>query len=657
MPIIAHFMKIIFSTLLLFFSIFCFSQQRNSDVKEKTKQSLVKSAEQKAKELARKAPITSYRIITLDKDTTFVDTSLTIKKEYEYNYLRKDNFGLIAFANEGQTYNTLDFGLNSFSPYPEFGYKAKHFNYLEVNQIKYYSVATPVSELYFKTVMQQGQSSDVLITLNTSERFNFSIAYKGIRSLGRYINQLSSSGNFRFTSSYNTKNKRYFLNFHYTGQDLLNGENGGITTTEDFESKNTEFRDRQRLEVYLNDAKTFMKGKRVFFDHNLRINKNLAANNLYITHQFNYEHKFFEYNQFTVASAIGDNFVYRFGDTFLTRGINDQVRYSKMYNKIGAIYENTTLGKFQFFLDDFRYNYYYNSVYIVSNKVIPNLLKDEVNTFGGQYEYQKNKWKAKLLYSNSITNQALTNIDASLKYKFNDKNQLDFQYQNMNKLPNHIYNLHQSSYTNYNWYNDFKNEKINSINVNASTQWLNASLQATTLSDFLYFYDKSSNDNVQLITPEQYGKTINYLSLKVSREIKYGKFALDNTLLFQKVDQPDNILNVPKIVTRNTLYFTNYYFKKALYLQTGLILNYFTNYYANDYNPVLAEFFVQDKKQIGDFANLDFFINARIRQTRIFIKAEHFNSGFAATNAFYASPSYPYRDFMIRFGLVWNFFQ
>lgn len=650
-------MKIIFSVLFLFFSFLCFSQQRNPAVKEKPRQSLVKSAEQKAKELARKAPITSYKIISLDKDTTFVDTSLTIKKEYEYNYLRKDNFGLIAFANEGQTYNTLDFGLNSFSPYPEFGYKAKHFNYLEANQIKYYSVATPLTELYFKTVMQQGQSSDVLITVNTSERFNFSIAYKGIRSLGRYINQLSSSGNFRFTSSYNTKNKRYFLNFHYTGQDLLNGENGGITTQEDFESKNTEFRDRQRLEVYLTDAKTFMKGKRVFFDHSFKINKDSADNNLYLTHQFNYEHKFFEYNQLTVASNIGDQYFYRFGDSFLTSGINDQVRYNKMYNKVGAIFENTTLGKFQFFLDEFRFNYYYNSVYVVSNQIIPNSLKDEVVSFGGQYEYQKNKWKAKFLYSNSITNQALTNIDASLKYKFNHKNELDFQYQNMNKLPNHIYNLHQSSYTNYNWYNDFKNEKINSIHVNAKTQWVSASLQATTLNDFLYFYDKSSTANVQLITPKQYDKTINYLSLKVSKEIRYGKFALDNTVLFQKVDQSDEIVNVPKIVTRNTLYFTNYYFKKALYLQTGVIVNYFTNYYANDYNPVLAEFYIQEKKQIGDFANLDFFINARIRQTRIFIKAEHFNSGFATTNAFYSAPNYPYRDFMIRFGLVWNFFQ
>jgi hypothetical protein len=647
-------MKNVFLFLLLFLPVLLFSQQ---PVKEKPKQSLIKTEEQKAKELAQKAPITSYRIITLDRDTTYVDTSLTIKKEYEYNYLRKDNFGLLPFANEGQTYTTLQFGLTPFSPYPEIGYKAKHFNYLEANKINYYSVATPLTEMYFKTVMQQGQSSDVFITLNTSERFNFSIGYKGLRSLGRYINQLTSTGNFRFTTSYNTKNKRYYINFHFTSQDFLNGENGGITTAEDFESQNSNFKDRQRLEVYLTDAKTFMKGRRIFADHNFRINPTKGDNNLFITHQFNFENKFFEYNQATVASTIGDVSVNRFGDSFVLSGINDQVRYNKMYNKVGATYENTTLGKFQFYIDDFRYNYYYNTIFVLSNKVIPSSLNDNINSFGAQYEYRKNKWNGKFLYSNSITNQNLTNIDGSLNYRINDKNQLSFQYQNMNRLPNHVYNLHQSSYVNYNWYNNFKNEKINNVQVNANTQWVSATLQATVLNDYLYFEENSTVDNVQLIAPKQYDKTINYLSLKVGKEFKFWKLALDNTFLYQKVDQQNEVLNLPQFVTRNTLYWSDYYFKRALYLQTGITFNYFTKYYANNYNPVVAEFFVQNKKGIGDYANFDFFINARIRQTRIFVKAEHFNSSLSNTNNFYSAPNYPYRDFLIRFGLVWNFFQ
>lgn len=604
------------------------------------------------------ATIDQYRIISLQRDTTYVDTSLTIKKEYEYNYLRKDNFGLLPFSNEGQTYTMLDYGYKKYSSFPEIGFSGKHFNYMQPNDIKYYSVATPITELYFKTVMEQGQSVDALIAVNTSERFNVSIAFKGLRSLGKYINQLASTGNFRFTTSYNTLNKRYYLNLHFTGQDFLNGENGGITTVEDFESNNPDFENRARLEVYLRDAKSFMKGKRYFFDHNFRINSKAAENNLFLTHQFNYETKFFEYNQKTVTSTIGENVqVNRFGDSYVSSNINDHTRYNRMYNKLGAIYENTTLGKFQFFIEDFRYNYFYDKILILESGTIQSKLSDEINTVGGQYEYRKNKWNGIFTYSNSISNQSLSNFDAKLNYKLNEKNEFQFQYQMLNKIPDHVYNLYQSSFVNYNWANDFNNEKINNLQAIAKTQWLTASLKVTSIKDYLYFSDDSTNDQQQIISPKQYGKTINYLSINLSREFKWWKLALDNTILYQEVDQEDSVLNVPKITTRNSLYFTDYFFKKALFLQTGFTVNYFSKYYMNDYNPVITEAFVQTDRKIGDFPMVDFFINARIRQTRIFLKAEHFNTMFSSDRKYFTAPNYPYRDFMIRFGLVWNFFQ
>ena len=606
------------------------------------------------------APIDLYKVITIENDTTYIDTSLTIQKEYSHNYLRKDIFGLLPFANDGQTYNTLQYSLTDFSPYPEFGFKAKHFNFLEANQMRYYSVATPVTELYFKSTVKKGQSVDAFITLNTSENLNFSIAYKGLRSEGEYLNQLSSTGNFRFTTSYNTKNKRYFAKAHYTYQDILNEENGGITTIDDFESEDPNYNNRQRFEVYFNDAKSFLKGKRIFLDHNFRINPKKGANNLYLTHQFNYENKFFEYNQATVPSIVGTETVYRFGDSFLNSGINDQTRYNKMHNRVGLIYENTTLGNFQFFVDDFRSNYYYNQILIFDNRSIPSSFSQEINSAGGQYEYRHNKWNGKFLYSRSVTAQSLSNLDAKLLYDLNDEIQFGFQYQNINKLPNNNYNQHQSSYVQYNWSNDFKNEKINTIKANAISPWVNAELQFSVLNDHLYFKNISNSNQTlartQIVAPSQNNGTINYLSIKASREFKFGKFALDNTILYQKTEQQEAILKVPEIVTRNTFYYSNFMFKKALFLQTGISLNYFSSYYGNEYNPVIGEFFVQNDKQIGNHPNFDFFVNAKIQRTRIYFKAEHFNSSFTGNN-FYASPNNPSRDFTIRFGLIWNFFN
>ena len=269
-------MRNLFFYLFLFFSSFVYSQKERIEFSDSKNENSINKKDTllnksfNSNTPINKAPINLYKIYTLQKDTTFVDTSLTINSEYKYNFLRKDIFGLMPFSNEGQTYNTLDYGLKNKSIMPMIGFSGKHFNYLEAKDIKYYSVPTPLTDLYFKTVMEQGQSLDAFLTINTKPNLNFSIAYKGLRSLGKYVNFLSSSGNFRFTSSYFTKDKRYILNAHFTGQDISNQENGGIINTSDFESGDDNFKERDRLEVYFEDATSLLKGNRFFVDHSFK---------------------------------------------------------------------------------------------------------------------------------------------------------------------------------------------------------------------------------------------------------------------------------------------------------------------------------------------------------------------------------------------------
>lgn len=639
-------MKYFLITLFLFFFSASYSQDDELVKQDSTKR---KSLREGPKE-APKAKHDQYKIITLLKDTVYVDTSLTIKKEYAFNYLRKDNFGLLPFANDGHTYNTLDYGLVSYSSsLPEFGFKGKLFSYLGVNDIKYYSVATPLTELYFKTVLEQGQSLDAFVTLNTSPNLNFSIAYKGLRSLGKYINNLSSNGNFRFTTSYFTKNKRYVANLHYTGQDLMNKENDGIVDLSNFESGNSEFTDRSRLEVNLTDASTMLKGKRYFIDHSFRINKNDNANNVLLEHQFSYETKFFEFKMPTKTE--------RFGPSYVNSNYNDLTKSNVMYNKLGATFSNSVIGKFNFFVENFKYNYFYDR-YIVSGSqvLIPNTNNENLNAVGGKYFYNKNKINGYALFSKAISKQTFSTLDISLKYKFNDENHFSAQYLNLSKVPDMNYTLYQSDFVNYNWKNSFDNEKINTLKVDATTQWGSAQAQISTLTDHLYFSDDSTTSDVILLSPKQYKGTIGYFSIKLGKEFKVGKFALDNTVLYQQVSQNDAILNVPKITTRNSLYYSDKLFKKAMFLQTGFTFQYFTEYYANAYNPLIAEFYTQNTTKIGNYPQIDFFVNARVQQCRIFLKAEHFNASFTGRD-YYAAPNNPYKDFVIRFGLVWNFFQ
>jgi len=383
------FMKYNLFVILLFVFGALHAQDKTQDT-VKRKSLLVDHSKDKPK-----ARYDQYRIVTLQNDTTYVDTSLTIKKLYKFNYLRKDIFGLLPFSNEGQTYNTLDFGLNNFSSLPEMGFLAKHFSFYNANQINYYSVATPLTELYYKSVMEQGQTVDALITMNTSERLNFSVSFKGLRSLGKYINQLSSTGNFVFTSNYRTKQGQYGFNAHYTGQDILNNENGGITTPTDFESGNPIYKNRASLNVFQKDATSFLKGKRLFLDHFYRLNATKSTNNIYVLHQFNYENKFFEYAQPTIKSTVNETTSYsQFGNAYVLNNLKDQTHYNKMYNKVGVQFENQSLGKLQVFAEDFRDNFYYQKVIVLESGTIPSVVSHKINTLGGQYDYRKTNGKA-----------------------------------------------------------------------------------------------------------------------------------------------------------------------------------------------------------------------------------------------------------------------
>lgn len=595
-----------------------------------------------------KPSISLYKIYNLEKDTTFVDTTLTIQKEYKYNILRKDIFGLLPFSNEGHTYNTLQYSLNKTSANPNFGFSAKHFNYLEILDIKYYNVPTPLTDLYFKTVMEQGQSVDAFLTINTKPNLNFSFAYKGLRSNGKYINNISSSGNFRLTTSYFSINKKYYLNAHFTGQDISNQENGGILDVSLFESSDPPNNQRDRLDVYFKDATSLLKGNRFFVDHNYKV----LSSDLFsvsVFHQFIQEYKFFEFTQPTVST--------RFGNSYST-SINKKTRFNQLENKLGTTLSSKKLGEISFSIDSNTYNYFYNSVVYDNggNISVPNAINDQINSLAVDYNFKHKKINFGTHIQNTISNQDISIIELFGKYKLDSIASIEFKYSKKNTLPNLNYSLYQSNYIDYNWSNDFKNEKRNQFDFTVKSKWINLEAQYSVINDLLFFANETNTLTTLTVKPFQYSNTINYLSVKANKEFRVGKFALDNTLLYQSVDQSDAVLNVPEFVTRNTLYYTGYVFKNAMQIQTGFTFQYFTKYYANDYNPLIGEFYVQNQTKIGDFPLVDFFINAKVKQARLFLKAEHFNSSFTGYD-FYAAPNYPYRDFLVRFGIVWNFFK
>jgi hypothetical protein len=598
-----------------------------------------------------KANIKDYLIISRENDTIQLDTTLTIFKEYKFNYLRKDEFELLPFSNMGQTYNTLSENFKSTKLQPSFAAQAKHFNYMEVEDIDYFRVPTPLSELMYKTGFEQGHVLDALFTVNTSEQFNFSIAYKGMRSLGKYEHTLSSTGNFRFTTNYKTKNNRYAIRTHIVMQDIFNEENGGITDEDiiNFESGVEEFLDRPIFDPNFQDAQNNLEGRRFYLDHTYIIKEqdSLNSNKIELGNVLSLEDKYYQFTQ-------GSSNPY-FGDAFISSKIFDKVTLENFYGELNARYSNKTLGTFKVNAGYTNYNYGYNSIVILNNQRIANRLLGSVVSFGGTYEKTIGEFALKGAVGLNLTGDLEGNfINAEAAYTVNNDMDVSASLNSNSKAPDFNFQLFQSDYLNYNWQNNFKNQTTQQLAINFNSKKFGTlQIDYNTLNNYLYFSKGGVIDAG--VKPFQFDKTVNYIRAKLSNEISFANFTLNNTVLYQSVTDGETVFNVPEIVTRHSFYYTNELFKKALFLQTGVTFSYFSKYYMNRYDPLLAEFYVQNTTEIGDFPRIDFFINAKIRQTRLYLKAEHLNSSFTGYN-FYSAPNYPYRDFIVRFGLVWNFF-
>ena len=653
---------------LLFF-ILCFSVVGNSflyaqsreDLKKKSlknkEQFLLKSGDslsdrQLIIKLSGKTKYSDYKIISFKKDTTYIDTTLTILKEYSNNFLRKDNFELLAFQNQGQTFNRLSYNFNKSTLLPSIGAQAKHFNYLDTEAISYYEVPTPTSEILYRTGLQQGQVLETLFTLNFSRRLNVALVYKGLRSLGNYRNSLSSQGNFRTVFSYQTKNNRDAIRGHIATQDLMNQENGGLTSVSlaSFISDDPNFKERGRLDVNLEGTETTLEGNRFYVEHDYKLFSSKDSiqkqfTNLKIGHSFTNESKFYEFNQ------TSPNITF-FGNAASTSAIKDAVENKFIINQIFLEFNSKyILGTFRVKSDFINYSYGYDSIINNNTTTITDpKIKGSALSLGAD-------WKASIKNFELNTETSITtgsgrlsgsNLYSKAVYKKDSLFTITGSISINSKSPNFNTLLFQSTYDNYNWQNsNFKNINTRNIRFGIDTKWIKATADINNIENYTYFDINSK--------PQQSAENISYLKVKVSNEYKFGKFALNNTILYQKVNKGSAVFRVPDVITRNTFYYSDFLFKgKPLFLQTGITFKYFSSYKANAFNPLLNEFTLQDATDIG-YPTFDVFINAQIRRTRIYFKIDNVTSNFTNKN-YFSAPNYPYRDFVIRFGLVWNWF-
>jgi hypothetical protein len=619
------------------------------------------------------ATIEMYQIFQQGKRTVFVDTTLTVQKEYKTNFLRRDYFELLPFVNMGSAFNRLGYDFTKGSLQPQMGARSKHFSFYEIEDVKYYRVPTPLTELFFRTTLEQGQLSDALISVNTSPQFNFAVAYRGMRSLGKYVNQRSNAEAFRISLTYQTENERYKAKAHYVSQNLGNQENGGITAEGIalFESGDPDFIERSVLDVRLKSAENSLKGKRSFLEHHFALvqSNEDSGSSWTIGHQIMDETKTYIYTD-------SSNSAY-FGGRVYNTTINDRVRWKIFSNKFETKLINPLLGELTAGVVYSNINYFFEVPEGTPEEVLPLALETNQGFLNADYLFKWRGFDLTAHFNKTILGDRLSD-EVSVQGKISLKNEIFFEgkLSFINKSPNLNFIRYRSNYAAYNWHNEnLENEKITNLSATLShPKWGSISGWLQRLDNFTYYNQLFAEveagaeppllENQLFTEVVQSADPITYLKLRYQSHYTLGKFALTNTAQYQKVmnDNPSievteaQVINVPEWNLRSTISFSSDAFKKALFFQAGITGHYFTRYYADQYNPLLGDFIRQDRHTIGEYPRIDVFVNAKIKQTRIYFKYEHVNSSFTGYD-FYSAVGYPYRDRIIRFGVVWNFFQ
>ena len=642
--------------------------------------------------------INDYKIMYLDGTEESVDTSLSLEREYSFNFLRKDYFELLVFPNMGEAFNKLGYDFHDQFFTPQMGARVKHFSYFEKGDVPYYEVPSAYTELFFKSTFEQGQFLDSSLAINTSPNFNIAVSFRGFRSLGKYSSSLGRSRQFRISSQYRSNNDRYRMRLHQATQSLENQVNGGLTNDSVYFFENAPnyveadetgqpvldengnekivfydgFLDRNRLPTQIR-ADNILQGKRYFMEHNYKIipfQKDSSAYKASIGYSSSLENKTYNFIQNRPN-------IYFF-EKYDTPNVNDSTTLKSLENKLFLHISDASIGNIKF--DLYHHNWKYDNGYneytkdtILSNSLNINRIASKVTWDKKLFGFSTKLMAYKSLNKDFSTDAFTVNLSRKIFEDFN----LEASYKYRSQPLDFNSYLLESDFKEYNWENkNLLNQHFRTRSVALfHNNWGSLKGEWTLINNYIFFYNNtplpSFNEKFKTVV-FQTDESIDYMKIRFDQRFDFGNFTWANNIQYQKVNQQKKIdeilgdplaLNVPEWLIRSTFMLTSSLFNNSLFFQTGATFFYFTEFYADQFNPLLSEFVTQNNTKIGNYPRVDVFFNAKIQSSRIFLKLENVSApikhliNIDAPYNYYSGPFVPYRDFSVRFGLIWNFFD
>lgn len=177
--------------------------------------------------------------------------------------------------------------------------------------------------------------------------------------------------------------------------------------------------------------------------------------------------------------------------------------------------------------------------------------------------------------------------------------------------------------------------------------WTRTRLSAgvENLQNYVYFNEAS--------IPTQENGSIQIVSASLNQNLSLGIWNWDNKVTWQKSSN-SQVLPLPQLALYSNMYL---HFKafKVLDLHIGVDCNFYTKYFAPDYQPATMAFRIQREKEVGGYPLCNGYAMAKLYKVRFYIMWSHLNQGIFGGVNYFSMPHYPINPRRFQMGLSIDF--
>ena len=619
----------------------------------------------------------SYNNDTLNIDSTYVryfnqklenltlgniyswDTT-TIMASY-YEPLEKAFSTYQTLSNSGMANKNMSFSypinlgfnteVNSFSSYITNG-----------DNINFPIIYQPFTDITYMMGDKKEQHLEVLFCREFLPRFFITLNCDLDFSPGAYKRSKMQNSFFNTNLRYYTKDERYGISGYYYNNKIDVQENGGIKYDSIF-INNLET-DRSVIDVNLSNASNLIKVSGFAIDQYF----NILSQNVEISEDSSYRKRKID------IGRINYHFEYQQNRSIY----EDKQPLSSFYKMYDPILDSTKTFDSIYFHNIKNVIYWNTLGYKKYDQDIPFYL-----TFGLEHDYtyhsgytdfitkerfNKNTYNSLSANAGIIINlfrstrisgsgQLITNgyhagdffISGQWKQYIGTKNKnfgsilfdININRQSADWFEEYYYS------NNFRWDNNFKPSQSLLLKASYELKSFNIGIEQTTINDYIYFnYDAK---------PSQHDGTINIWSLFSTFNLKLNRFEFIGFASLQSTDN-DDIIHIPSFHGKIKLGYTLPIVKNISSVQPSIVINYFTEYYADAYMPALRTFYLQNEVKVGNYPYIDLCVTFKIKRANIFVQYTNMYS-LTSDNRYFTTPHYPMRDSRFCLGVNWRLYK